>query len=71
MRLIKTNNQKDYLTKFCQDISKAVLVLMVIAPLVKTGLTPISVYIVGGWTACIFFIVGYLLESKEIRKLML
>lgn len=68
MKLIKTNSQKDYLAKFCQDTSKVVLVLMVIAPLVKTELTPISVYFIGGWVSFIFFITGYLLEGREVEK---
>ena len=68
MKLISNNSQKEYLTKFCQDISKAILVIMVIAPLVKTEPTSIFVYIIGGWVAFIFFMTGYLLENKEIKK---
>jgi len=67
MKLIKTNSQKDYLTKFCQDLSKAILIIMVIAPLVKTGINPIVNYLIGSWSALIFFIVGYLLESREVE----
>ena len=33
MKLIQSEAQKAYLTKFCQDISKAILIIMVIAPL--------------------------------------
>ena len=68
MKLIKTESQKDYLTKFCQDISKVILVLMVIAPLVKSEFTNISIYFIGGWISFIFFITGYLLESREVQK---
>lgn len=67
MKLIKTETQKEYLTKFCQDISKAVLVIMVIAPLVKVEPTNIFVYVIGGWVAFMFFMTGYLLESREIK----
>jgi len=67
MKLINTDKQKDYLTRFCQDISKAILVIMVIAPLVKSEPTAIFVYIIGAWTAFIFFMTGYLLESREIK----
>ena len=67
MKLIKTETQKEYLTKFCQEISKAVLVIMVIAPLVKVEPTNIFVYVIGGWVAFMFFMTGYLLESREIK----
>lgn len=67
MKLIKTNSQKDYLTKFCQDISKAILIIMVIAPLVKIEINPVANYLIGSWSALIFFIVGYLLESREVE----
>jgi hypothetical protein len=67
MKLIKTETQKEHLTKFCQDISKAILVIMVIAPLVKTEPANIFVYVIGGWVAFMFFMTGYLLESREIR----
>jgi len=40
---------------------------MVIAPLVKSESTAIFVYIIGAWTAFIFFMTGYLLESREIK----
>ena len=40
---------------------------MVIAPLVKTGNTPIITYLVGSWGALTFFSIGYLLESREVK----
>ena len=41
---------------------------MVIAPLVQTEATKLSVYIAGSWASFMFFITGYILESKEIKK---
>ena len=40
---------------------------MVIAPLVKVEPTNIFVYVIGGWVAFMFFMTGYLLESREIK----
>jgi hypothetical protein len=68
MKLIQTDGQKTYLTKFCQDISKVTLVLMVIAPLVKPESTSIIIYFIGVWISFIFFITGYLLESREAKN---
>jgi hypothetical protein len=68
MRLIKTEGQRGYLTKFCQDISKIILVLMVIAPLVKSEFANNYNYFTGVWIASVFFIIGYLLENIEVKK---
>jgi hypothetical protein len=68
MKLIQTEGQKTYLTKFCQDISKVTLVLMVIAPLVKFEFTNMLTYFIGIWISSIFFITGYLLEGRESQK---
>ena len=67
MKLIKTENQKLYLSKFCQDMSKAVLIIMVIAPLVDDNSYSLFTYFSGGWVSFIFFITGYMLESREVQ----
>jgi hypothetical protein len=68
MRIIKTEGQRQYLAKFCQDMSKIILVFTVIAPLVKSGFTNNYSYLIGAWIASLFFIIGYLLENIKERK---
>jgi hypothetical protein len=68
MRIIKTEGQRKYLTKFFQDISKIILVFTVIAPLVKSEFNNNYSYFIGAWIASLFFITGYLLENTKERK---
>jgi hypothetical protein len=68
MRIIKTEGQRKYLTKFCQDMSKIILVFTVIAPLVKSEFANNYDYFIGAWIASLFFITGYFLENVEVKK---
>ncbi len=68
MKLIKTDSQKEHLSKFLQDMAKAIIVVMVIAPLVKEEPTQPAIYLSGGWTALLLFGVGYFLESHKVEK---
>ena len=65
MEIFKNVNQKNNVAKYCFDISKILLAIIVIAPLVKVG--EINYYLTFGgvFVSFMFFLIGYLIDSKE------
>ena len=67
MPLIKTEKQKDNLAKFSYDIAKIILAITVISPIAKPEVFHFSLFVGGFIVTLIFFIVGYILDSKEVK----
>jgi hypothetical protein len=64
MNIIKTDNQKDYIVKFCHDIAKIVLAITVIAPAVHIETFNILLFFGGLWVTIVFFLIGFILAGK-------
>ncbi len=66
MEFFKNNQQKDNIAKYCFDVSKIILAILVIAPIVKDGLENTYLAFGGITLVLFFFFAGYLLDSKEV-----
>ncbi|MBI4645756.1 MAG: hypothetical protein HY738_03925 [Bacteroidia bacterium] len=67
MRIIKTEKQKDNLTKYLYDISKIIIAVMVIGPIAKPESFNIFAFVIGVVVSIIFFLLGQTLDKKEIK----
>ncbi|MFQ6116459.1 MAG: DUF6722 family protein [bacterium] len=67
MALIKTEKQKDNFAKFSYDLAKIILAVMVIGPLAKPESFNIFLFVGGFLVAALFFLLGFLLDSKELK----
>jgi len=68
MPLIKTEKQKDNLSKFSYDIAKIILAITVISPIAKPETFHFSLFIGGFVVTVLFFVFGYILDAKEVRS---
>ncbi len=66
MDIFKNSKQKDNIDKYCFDVSKIILAILVIVPIVKDGLTNTLLTIGGISLVLFFFLTGYLLDGKEV-----
>jgi len=66
MNIFKNNKQKDNVAEYCFDISKIILAIIVISPLVKDGFGQTHLVFGGITLVLFFFFSGYLLDSKEV-----
>lgn len=66
MEIFKNFSQKNSVAKYCFDVSKIILTIIVIAPIVKDGLTNTYLTIGGVTLVLFFFFAGYLLDGKEV-----
>ena len=66
MDFFKNNSQKDNISKYCFDVSKIILAILVIAPIVKDGLENTYLAFGGITLVLFFFFAGYLLDGKEV-----
>ncbi len=67
MLLIKTEKQKDNLAKFSYDIAKIILAITVISPIAKPETFHLSLFIGGFMVTMLFFVLGYILDAKEVK----
>lgn len=67
MSLIKTEKQKDNLVKFSYDIAKIILAITVISPIAKPEHFHLFLFLGGFIVTMLFFILGYILDSKEVK----
>ncbi len=67
MLLIKTEKQKDNLAKFSYDIAKIILAITVISPVAKPEAFHLSLFVGGFIVTMLFFILGYILDGKEVK----
>jgi hypothetical protein len=65
MEIFKNANQKNNVAKYCFDVSKVLLAIIVIAPLVREEASHFYLTIGGVFLALMFFLIGYLIDSKE------
>ena len=68
MIFIRTEKQKDSLAKFSYDTAKIILAITVISPIAKPEIFHFSLF--GGEfiVAILFFVLGSLLDSKEVTE---
>ncbi|SFV88070.1 hypothetical protein MNB_SUP05-SYMBIONT-5-1270 [hydrothermal vent metagenome] len=66
MYFFTNNNQKDNIAKYCFDVSKIILAILVITPIVKDGLENTYLAFEGITLVLFFFFAGYLLDGKEV-----
>jgi len=73
MAFIKTEKQKDNLSKFAYDVAKIIIAIIVISPIVTPE--PINFYLfvgdlfVGGLVLSIMFLIfGSILDRREAKK---
>jgi hypothetical protein len=64
---IKTEKQKDNLAKFSYDIAKIILAITVISPIAKPETFHLSLFIGGFMVTMLFFVLGYILDAKEVK----
>jgi len=67
MRLIKTEKQKDNLAKFSYDTAKIIMAITVISPIAKPESFHIFLFVGGFLVTILFFILGCLLDTKEVE----
>ncbi|MGH7207627.1 MAG: DUF6722 family protein [Nitrospiraceae bacterium] len=67
MPLIRTEKQKESLSKFLYDVAKIVLASAVIAPVVNLSVFSYMTMIGGLLTEMLFFCLAYILDGKELR----
>ncbi len=67
MQLIKTEKQKDNLAKFSYDLAKIILTINVISPLAQPETFHLLLFI-GGFIVAMLFILGYMLDAKEVKE---
>ncbi|MBW1738619.1 MAG: hypothetical protein JRJ69_13980 [Deltaproteobacteria bacterium] len=67
MLFIKTEKQKDNLTKFCYDIAKIILAITVISPIAKPEAFHIYLFIGGFIVTMLFSILGFILDAREVK----
>jgi len=65
--LIRTEKQKESLSKFLYDVAKIVLASAVIAPVVNLSVFSYATMIGGLLTGMLFFCLAYILDGKELR----
>ncbi len=68
MPFIKTEKQKDNLAKFSYDVAKIILAILVIGPLAKPEGFKIFIFAAGYFVALLFFVLGFLLDAKEVKQ---
>ncbi len=68
MPLIKTNKQKDNLSKYSYDISKIILAISVISPIAKPESFNPSLFAGGFVVTMLLFTFAYLLDSREVNS---
>ena len=66
MLLIKTEKQKENLAKFSYDIAKIILAITVLSPIAKLETFHLSLFIGGFMVTMLFFVLGYILDAKEV-----
>ena len=68
MRFIKTEKQKDNVSKFSYDTAKIILAVTVIGPIAKPETFNLASF-VGGFVVTILFVaLGCLLDTKEVKE---
>jgi hypothetical protein len=67
MRIIRTDKQKDNLTKYWWELSKIAVAALVIAPFVKPEAVDLRVVGLGLLSDTLSALFGYLLDGKEIK----
>ena len=68
MRFIKTEKQKDNVSKFSYDTAKIILAVTVIGPITKPETFNLAPF-VGGFVVTILFVaLGCLLDTKEVKE---
>ncbi len=67
MALIKTEKQKDNMAKFSYDIAKIILAVTVVSPIAKPETFHLSLFVGGFIVTMLFFILGYILDAKEVK----
>ena len=65
MKVFKNINQKNNIAKYCFDVSKILLAIIVIAPLVGKEAKNVYLTIGGAFLTFMFFFIGYLLDGQE------
>ncbi len=67
MPLIRTEKQKDNLAKFSYDVAKIILAITVVSPIAKPQTFHLLLFVGGFIVTMLFFILGYVLDAKEVR----
>jgi len=67
MRFMKTEKQKDNLAKFSYDTAKIILAITVISPIAKPETFHFVLFIGGFIVTILFFALGCLLDTKEVK----
>jgi hypothetical protein len=67
MALIKTEKQKDNMAKFSYDIAKIILAVTVVSPIAKPETFHLSLFVGGFIVTMLFFVLGYILDAKEVK----
>jgi len=68
MNLIKSELQKQNLSKFLYDIAKIIFGTIVIVQIVKPEQFKAWIFISGLMSVITFFVWAYILDGKEIKK---
>ena len=67
MRIIRGQEQKDNLAKYCWDLFKITLAALVIAPLARPEAVDLRGAILGFSVGVLFAVFGYILDGMELR----
>ena len=67
MPLIKSEKQKENLSKFAYDIAKIIFAVTVVGPIAKPETFHFALFIGGFVVTVIFFVFGYMLDAKEVQ----
>jgi hypothetical protein len=67
MALIKTEKQKDNMARFSYDIAKIILAVTVVSPIAKPETFHLSLFVGGFIVTMLFFVLGYILDAKEVK----
>mgnify|MGYP007066289852 CR=1 FL=1 len=68
MGFIKTEKQKDNLSRFSYDTAKIILAVTVIGPIAKPETFNFALFTGGFIVTILFFALGCLLDTKEVAK---
>ena len=68
MGFIRTEKQKDNLAKFSYDTDKIILAITVISPIAKPETFNFDLFVGGFIVTILFFALGSLLHTKEVRE---
>lgn len=68
MVIIRTEKQKDNLSKFSYDMAKIIVAILVIGPIARPEALHISLLLYGLFISFVWFILGFILDGREAIK---